>query len=54
MLSIVFFYLFVIWFALQPYLFPLLVEFNQPIRRVWRNAFFMVTSPSAPSSISAP
>ena len=42
LLSIVFFYLLVVWFALQPYLFPLLVEFDQPVRRVWRNAFFLV------------
>ena len=42
LLAIVFLYLFVVWFALQPYLFPLLVEFDQPIRRVWRNAIFMV------------
>ena len=38
----VFFYLLVVWFALQPYLFPLLVEFDQPVRRIWRNAFFLV------------
>ena len=42
LLSIVFFYLLVVWFALQPYLFPLLVEFDQPVRRIWRNAFFLV------------
>ena len=42
LLAIVFGYLFVVWFALQPYLFPMLVEFDQPIRRVWRNALFMV------------
>lgn len=42
LLAIVFGYLFMMWFALQPYLFPMLVEFDQPIRRVWRNALYMV------------
>ena len=41
-LSLVFTTLLFGWLLFQPYLFPFLVEFNQPVRRVWRNAAFMV------------
>ena len=41
LLSIVFAYLLVLWFAIQGYLFALLVELNQPILLVVRNALFL-------------
>jgi uncharacterized membrane protein YesL len=40
-LSLVFGYLLLIWFAIQGYLFPLLVEMDQPVLRVVRNALFL-------------
>jgi uncharacterized membrane protein YesL len=41
LLSTVFIYLMVLWFAIQSYLFALLVEMKQPVRLVIRNALFM-------------
>jgi hypothetical protein len=41
-LSIVFAYLLLMWVAVQGYLFGLLVEMNQPVPLVIRNALFMV------------
>ncbi len=41
-LSVIFAYLLVLWFMVQGYLFSLLVELNQPVRLVIRNALFMV------------
>jgi uncharacterized membrane protein YesL len=41
LLSILFSYILVFWFAIQGYLFALLVEMNQAIRLVIRNALFM-------------
>ena len=40
-LSLVFGYMLLIWFAIQGYLFPLLIEMDQPILRVVRNALFL-------------
>jgi uncharacterized membrane protein YesL len=40
-LSLIFGYLFVLWFAIQGYLFSLLVELDQSIRLVLRNALFL-------------
>jgi uncharacterized membrane protein YesL len=39
--SLVFGYILLIWFAIQGYLFPLLIEMDQPILRVVRNALFL-------------
>lgn len=41
LLSIVFAYFLVLWFAIQSYLFALLVEMNQAVRLVVRNALFL-------------
>ena len=41
LLSLVFGYLLLIWVAIQGYLFPLLVEMDQPVLRVVRNALFL-------------
>ena len=41
LLSLVFAYMLLIWFAIQGYLFPLLVEMDQPILRVARNSLFL-------------
>lgn len=41
LLGIVFGWGLVLWLAMQSYLFPLLVQLDQPVRRVWRNAFFV-------------
>jgi uncharacterized membrane protein YesL len=41
LLSLVFAYLLLIWLAIQGYLFPLLVEMDQPVLRVVRNALFL-------------
>lgn len=40
-LSLVFGYMLLIWFAIQGYLFPLLIEMDQPVLRVVRNALFL-------------
>ncbi|MGI8423350.1 MAG: hypothetical protein ACR2NO_04450 [Chloroflexota bacterium] len=40
-LSLIFAYLLLIWFAIQGYLFPLLVQMDQPVLRVVRNALFL-------------
>ena len=40
-LSLIFGYLLLIWFAIQGYLFPLLIEMDQPVLRVVRNALFL-------------
>ncbi|MGH2356258.1 MAG: DUF624 domain-containing protein [Chloroflexota bacterium] len=41
LLGVVFTYLFVIWVAIQSYVFALLVEMDQAVRLVIRNALFM-------------
>lgn len=41
LIGIVFGWALVLWMAIQPYLFPLLVEMDQPVRRIWRNAIFI-------------
>lgn len=41
LLSVVFAYLLVLWFAIQGYLFALMVELDQSIRLVVRNALFL-------------
>lgn len=41
LLAIVFVYLLVLWFVIQSYLFALLVEMNQGVRLVIRNALFL-------------
>ena len=41
LLSLVFGYMLLIWFAIQGYLYPLLVEMDQPVLRVVRNALFL-------------
>jgi uncharacterized membrane protein YesL len=41
LLSVVFGYILVLWFAIQSYLFALLVEMNHPVRLVVRNALFL-------------
>jgi uncharacterized membrane protein YesL len=41
LVSVVFLYGAVFWFAIQGYLFALLVEMNQPVRLVIRNALFL-------------
>ena len=41
LLSLVFAYILLIWFAIQGYLYPLLVEMDQPVLRVVRNALFL-------------
>jgi uncharacterized membrane protein YesL len=42
LLSLVFLYLLILWFAIQGYLFSLLVELDQPVLLVVRNALFLV------------
>src|SRR5687767_5120936 len=41
LLSLIFGYMLLIWFAIQGYLYPLLVEMDQPVLRVVRNALFL-------------